>query len=77
MRALSGTRQREAGLGDDWARPVVHWELEVVDAEAQRAFYASLFNWEIGDGPVMQIPAVIGDPSPGVAPTSARVIAAG
>jgi predicted enzyme related to lactoylglutathione lyase len=64
-------------MGDDLARLVVHWEIEVVDAEAQRAFYASLFDWEIRDGPVMQIPAGIGDPSPGVAPTSARVIAAG
>jgi hypothetical protein len=24
MRALSAPRQREAGMGDDWARPVVH-----------------------------------------------------
>jgi hypothetical protein len=33
--------------------------------KAQRAFYASLCNWEIGDGPVMQIPAGIGGPEPG------------
>jgi hypothetical protein len=52
-------------MGDDWARPVVHWEIEAVDAEAQRAFYASLFNWEIGDGAVMQISAGIGGPEPG------------
>ena len=44
-------------MGDDWARPVVHWEIEAVDADAQRAFYAAMFNWEIGDGPIMQIPA--------------------
>jgi predicted enzyme related to lactoylglutathione lyase len=54
-------------MGDDWARPVVHWEIEAVDAERQRAFYSQLFNWEIGDGPIMQIPAGIGGPEPGPA----------
>jgi predicted enzyme related to lactoylglutathione lyase len=34
------------------------------DAEAQRAFYASLFNSEIGNGPIMPIPAGIGGPEP-------------
>jgi predicted enzyme related to lactoylglutathione lyase len=65
MSSVGSTRQREAGMGDDWARPVVHWEIEAVDAGAQRGFYASMFNWEIGDGPVMQIPAGIGGPEPG------------
>lgn len=51
----------------DWARPVVHWEIEARDAEAQRAFYAELFSWDIGDGPVMQIPAGFGGPEPGPA----------
>jgi predicted enzyme related to lactoylglutathione lyase len=50
---------------EDWARPVVHWEIEARDAEKQRAFYASLFNWSIGAGPIMQIPAGIGGPEPG------------
>jgi predicted enzyme related to lactoylglutathione lyase len=54
-------------MADDWARPVVHWEIEAVDAEAQRAFYSALFNWEIGDGPIMQIPPGIGGPDPGPA----------
>lgn len=52
-------------MADDWARPVVHWEIEAVDAEAQRAFYSALFNWEVGDGPIMQIPPGIGGPDPG------------
>ncbi|TMM16396.1 MAG: VOC family protein [Actinobacteria bacterium] len=52
-------------MADDWARPVVHWEIEAVDVEAQRAFYADLFNWEIGGGPIMEIPAGIGGPEPG------------
>ena len=37
-------------MADDWARPVVHWEIEAKDPERQRAFYADLFNWKIGDG---------------------------
>ena len=52
-------------MSDDWARPVVHWEIEARDPEGQRAFYGSLFNWEIGDGPIMQIPAGLGGPEPG------------
>ena len=44
----------------DWARPVVHWALTARDAEAQKAFYAELFNWRIGDGPFMDVPAGLG-----------------
>jgi predicted enzyme related to lactoylglutathione lyase len=54
-------------MADDWARPVVHWEIAAVDADAQRAFYGALFNWEIGDGTIMEIPAGIGGPEPGPA----------
>jgi predicted enzyme related to lactoylglutathione lyase len=54
-------------MGDDWARPVVHWEIEALDPERVRAFYGELFNWEIGDGPIMTIPAGIGGPEPGPA----------
>jgi predicted enzyme related to lactoylglutathione lyase len=50
---------------EDWARPVVHWEIEALDPERQRAFYTALFNWRIGDGPIMDIPAGIGGPEPG------------
>jgi len=49
----------------DWARPVVHWEIESTDPERQRAFYADLFNWDIGEGFIMEIPAGIGGPEPG------------
>lgn len=52
---------------DDWARPVVHWELEARDAEAQGAFYSELFNWDVGAGPIMTIPAGLGGPEPGPA----------
>jgi predicted enzyme related to lactoylglutathione lyase len=55
------------GVAADWARPVVHWELEARDPERQRAFYSALFGWDVGDGPVMMIPAGIGGPEPGPA----------
>jgi predicted enzyme related to lactoylglutathione lyase len=54
-------------VGEDWARPVVHWEIEAQDPERQRAFYAELFNWEVGDAPIMQIAAGVGGPEPGPA----------
>ena len=51
----------------DWARPVVHWEIEAKDPERQKAFYADLFNWKIGEGFIMEIPPGIGGPEPGPA----------
>jgi hypothetical protein len=49
----------------DWARPVVHWEIESPDPERLRAFYRALFHWDIGDGPIMSVQAGIGGPEPG------------
>ena len=49
----------------DWPRPVVHWEIQALDPARLRSFYAALFNWDIGDGPIMTIPAGIGGPEPG------------
>jgi predicted enzyme related to lactoylglutathione lyase len=46
---------------------VVHWEIEAHDPDRMREFYGSLFNWRIGDGPIMTIPAGIGGPEPGPA----------
>ena len=51
----------------DWARPVVHWEIEANDPELLKAFYAELFNWDIGDGFIMDIAAGFGGPEPGPA----------
>ncbi|MGB0114809.1 MAG: VOC family protein [Ilumatobacteraceae bacterium] len=51
----------------DWARPVVHWEIEARDPATQRAFYAALFTWQIDDGPIMNIPSGLGGPEPGPA----------
>src|SRR5258708_7097134 len=49
----------------DWARPVVHWEIEAIDPDKQRDFYAQLFNWNIGDGPIMTVGPGFGGPEPG------------
>jgi uncharacterized protein len=49
----------------DWARPVVHWEIAAEDPERLRAFYGDLFNWTIGEGPIMNIPPGVGGPEPG------------
>lgn len=57
----------DASAVPDWARPVVHWEIEARDPERQRAFYSGLFNWPIGDGPIMSIPSGLGGPEPGPA----------
>jgi uncharacterized protein len=52
-------------MTEDWARPVVHWEIQALDPGKLRDFYGQLFNWQIGDGPIMNIPAGIGGPLPG------------
>ena len=51
----------------DWARPIVHFEIQARDPEVQRAFYSELFNWPIGDGPIMNVPSGLGGPEPGPA----------
>jgi len=56
----------DGDLPGDWARPVVHWEIEARDPDLIRAFYAQLFRWDIGDGPIMTIGAGIGGPEDGV-----------
>ena len=55
------------GEDRDWARPVVHWEIEAKDPEAQKAFYGTLFNWDVGDGFIMDIAPGLGGPEPGPA----------
>jgi predicted enzyme related to lactoylglutathione lyase len=54
-------------MPDDWARPVVHWEIVARDPHGQAGFYRALFQWDVGDGPIMQIPAGLGGPEPGPA----------
>jgi predicted enzyme related to lactoylglutathione lyase len=43
----------------------VHWEIVARDPARQADFYSRLFNWEIGDGEIMTIPAGLGGPEPG------------
>jgi predicted enzyme related to lactoylglutathione lyase len=52
-------------MSTDWARPVVHWEIESPQPDVLRTFYAELFNWNIGEGPIMDIAAGVGGPEPG------------
>jgi uncharacterized protein len=54
-------------MAADWPRPVVHWEIEARDPERLKAFYAAMFSWRIGDGPIMSIDAGFGGPEPGPA----------
>ena len=54
-------------MGKDWARPIVHFEITARDPERIREFYAELFSWDIGDGPLMNIGAGLGGPEPGPA----------
>jgi uncharacterized protein len=51
----------------DWARPIVHVEIEAIDPERQRLFYAALFNWAIDDGPIISFRAGLGAPDAGPA----------
>jgi predicted enzyme related to lactoylglutathione lyase len=51
----------------DWARPVVHFEIEARDQVKIAAFYRELFNWNISDGFIMDIAAGVGGPEPGPA----------
>jgi hypothetical protein len=46
---------------------VVHWEIVAADPERQGEFYRRLCNWEVGEGPIMGIPAGLGGPEPGPA----------
>jgi predicted enzyme related to lactoylglutathione lyase len=44
---------------------VVHWEIQARDPERMRGFYAQLFNWRIGDGPIHAVSPGFGGPEPG------------
>lgn len=53
-------------MQEDWARPVVHWEIQARDADKMADFYRKMFNWEIGDGRIKSIAAGIGGPEPAI-----------
>jgi predicted enzyme related to lactoylglutathione lyase len=54
-------------VAQDWARPVVHWELVARDPDAQADFYRKMFGWDIGEGDLKVVPAGLGGPEPGPA----------
>ena len=64
---LEGPTPSVGLVAADWARPIVHVEIEAIDPEAQRAFYSALFNWAIGDAPIMSFNAGLGAPEGGPA----------
>lgn len=51
---------------NDWARPVVYFEIQARNADVLSDFYKQLFNWDISDGFIRQIPAGIGGPENGI-----------
>ncbi len=51
-------------MPEEWARPVVHWDIEARDPERIRQFYAQMFNWTIGDAPLMSVAPGVGGPPP-------------
>lgn len=51
----------------DWARPLVHFEIEAKDAQLQRTFYGEMFNWDISDGAIMSFDSGFGAPEAGAA----------
>ena len=51
-------------MAEDWARPVVHWEIQALDVDNMTTFYRELFNWKVGDGRVRNIEPGIGAPEP-------------
>ena len=53
-------------MSNDWSRPVVYFEIEALDADLLEAFYRKMFNWDIGEGFIRQIPTGIGGPENGI-----------
>lgn len=50
----------------DWARPVVYFEIRARDIDFLAPFYKEMFNWNISDGSLRSIPAGIGGPENGI-----------
>lgn len=52
-------------MAEDWARPVVAFEVRGTDSARTRAFYREMFNWEIVGDAIAQAKGGIGGPEPG------------
>jgi predicted enzyme related to lactoylglutathione lyase len=53
--------------GEDWARPVVHFEIQAKDPDLLAPFYEGMFHWTIGEGFIRSFPAGLGGHEPGPA----------
>lgn len=52
-------------MTQDWARPLVEWEIVARDPQKVRDFYTRMFNWTFSeDGPLLRVPPGIGGPEP-------------
>ncbi len=54
-------------MSEDWARPLVAWEIEGKDAPKMTEFYSAMFNWPATGNKVKSFPAGIGAPETGPA----------
>ena len=54
-------------MDQDWARPVVHFEIEAIDPDTLIPFYEAMFHWSASDGAIRFFPAGLGGPEPGAA----------
>ncbi len=58
-------RDGDSAMMDDWALPVVAWEIQARDPAKLRDFYGQMFNWSLEGDPLIRIRAGIGGPEPG------------
>ncbi len=54
-------------MSEDWARPVVHFEIEARDPDVLVPFYEAMFHWSVGEGFIRPFAAGLGGPEPGPA----------
>jgi len=52
-------------VGEDWARPVVHFQIVARDLEKQAEFYGRMFNWDAGVDGLRPFGFGLGGPEPG------------
>jgi len=53
-------------MGEDWVRPVVHFQIEALDVARQSEFYRRMFDWDGGEDGLRPFAPGIGGPAAGV-----------
>ena len=53
-------------MTNEWARPVVYFQIEALNIDVLEPFYRQMFNWDISEGFLRQIPTGIGGPENGI-----------